>query len=77
MRKILKYLHVTQTVSNEARTKQGLPKLGRGFFDTHRLNPYNPLSYITVIIVIVIGILMFGFVGIFKEIPISNPFKWD
>ena len=77
MRRILKFLRVIQFISNEERTKQGLPKLGRGFFEAHRLNPYNPLSYITVIIIIVIGIIMFGVVGFFKEIPTTKPFTWD
>jgi predicted PurR-regulated permease PerM len=73
MRKILKSLWIIQEVSNENRE----PKLGRGFFNARRLNPYNPLSYITVIVSLIIGILMFGFVGFWKETDMRNPFKWD
>lgn len=73
MKKLLKFLFVIQEVSNEGRE----PKLGRGFFEARRLNPYNPLSYITVVLVLIVGILMFGFVGIWKETNLRNPFKWD
>jgi len=41
-----------------------------------RLNPYNPLSYLTIVLVIVVGVLLFGFMGIFDEIEMRNPFKW-
>ncbi len=77
MRKALKYLKIIQTISNEERHKNGLKRLGRGYFEAHRLNPYNPLSYITVVFALVIGILMFGFYGFWKEADTRNPFKWD
>ncbi len=75
--KILKYLRIVQTVSNEERHKQRLKLLGRGYFNAHRFNPYNPLSYIALIIIIIAGILMFGFYGFWKEVPTINPFRWD
>ena len=75
-KKTLKYLQIVQSVSNKQRNKQGLKKLGRGFSEAHRLNPYNPLSYITLIIILIAGILMFGFVGFWKETATTNPFKW-
>jgi hypothetical protein len=74
--KILKHLYVLQIVSNEERVKQGLPRLGRGYFDAYRFNPYNPLSYIIVIIYLIVGVVMFGFVGILKN-DLDNPFKWN
>lgn len=77
MRKILKFLKIIQTASNEERHKKGLKRLGRGYWEAHRLNPYNPLSYITIILVLVIGILMFGFYGFWKETDTRNPFSWD
>jgi len=76
-KKILKYLQIVQEVSNEERHKQGLKRLGRGYFKAHRLNRFNPLSYITLIIILIGGVLAFGFVGIWKEIATRNPFKWD
>ena len=76
-RNILECLQIVQTVSNEQRHKQGLKRLGRGYFDAHRFNPYNPLSYIALVIILVVGILMFGFVGFWKETTTLNPFKWD
>jgi hypothetical protein len=77
MIKILRFLRIIQTVSNEERHKKGLKRLGRGYFEAHRLNPYNPFSYITAILILVIGLLMFGVVGFWKEINNINPFKWD
>lgn len=76
-KKTLKYLQIVQTVSNEERHEQGLKRLGRGFFEARRLNPYNPLSYISLIIILIVGILMFGFVGFWKETTTLNPFRWD
>lgn len=72
-RKILKFLLVLQEVSNRNRT----PKLGRGYSTAYRLNPYNPLSYLTIVLVIIVGLLMFGFYGIWKEMDTNNPFKWN
>lgn len=77
MKKILKFLKVTQYVSNEERQKQGLKKLGRGFFTAHRMNPWNPLSYFIIIIVILVGIILFGIIGFWKHVDIENPFKWN
>lgn len=76
-RKMLKNLYVIQTVSNEERNKRGLQRLGRGYFEAHRFNPYNPLSYIALTIILIVGILMFGFYGFWKETTTLNPFKWD
>jgi hypothetical protein len=64
-------------VSNEERHKQGLKRLGRGYFNAHRLNPFNPLSYIVVALVIPTLILLYGFVGMWEQTGIRNPFKWD
>ena len=71
--KILKRLLIVQEVSNSGRK----PKLGKGYLKAYRFNPFNPLSYITIVISVIIGILMFGFVGIWKEMDLSNPFKWN
>lgn len=72
MRKLLKRLLIIQEVSNKNRE----PKLGRGFFKARRLNPFNPLSYIVVVIAFIVGVLLFGFYGIWKEVDSTNPFKW-
>ena len=77
MKKALEFLKIIQTVSNEKRHKNGLKRLGRGHFNAHRFNPYNPLSYIVIALIPIVGILMFGFVGISKELDCKNPFKWD
>jgi hypothetical protein len=41
-----------------------------------RLNPYNPLTYIFILICYAIAILMYGFVGYKYEID-SDFFKWQ
>lgn len=72
-KKILKSLAIIQEVSNKNRT----PKLGRGFMVARRFNPYNPLSYIALVLIVIVGVLMFGFVGFWEETDKKNPFKWD
>ena len=71
MKKFLKYILVLQEIPNKDQ------KLGRGYTKAIRLNPYNPLSYLSIIISFIIGILMFGFVGFWKEVDLRNPFKWQ
>ena len=77
MRKLLNYLKIIQTVSNEERHKLGIKRLGRGRFEAHRINPYNPLSYITIVLVLIVGMLAFGIYGFWKETDTRNPFRWD
>ena len=72
-KKILKFLLILQEVSNKSRN----PKLGRGFLTAYRFNPYNPLSYIALVVIFVVGILMFGVVGFWREAELTNPFKWN
>jgi len=70
MRRFLKYIFVLQEVSNKDR------KIGKGFAKAFRLNPYNPLSYVVLVLVLVIGLFMFGFKGFGQETDLRNPFKW-
>lgn len=73
IRILLKRLFIIQEISNKNRN----PKLGRGFSTAMRLNPYNPLSYLTIPIVIIVGVVMFGVFGFLNEIDNKNPFKWN
>jgi hypothetical protein len=41
-----------------------------------RLNPYNPLTYIFIPTVIIIGILLYGVIEVFQEERVTKPFKW-
>ena len=75
IKKILKNLFILQVVSNTERRKKGLKTLGNGFSDSIRLNPYNPLSYIIFLILVIWAIVMYGLVGLYKDL--KNPFKWD
>lgn len=72
MRKLLIKLLIVQVHNN---TKQNTK--GRGFSKAYRLNPFHPLSYPTFIISVLIGFIMFGVVGFWKEVDTSNPFKWN
>lgn len=74
MEKLAIKLKILQKVSNEERSKKGLPKLGRGYFDAYRFNPKNPLSYLCVILIAVGGLIMYGVVGLYEKR--QNPFLW-
>ena len=76
-RNILKKLRIVITVSNVEREKKGLKRLGKGHYEAHRLNPFNPLSYVFFIFLLIVGFILFGIVGFFKEIETLNPFKWN
>jgi hypothetical protein len=69
MKKLLILLKVIET-----------KKIIDSFKITHtkeRLNPYNPLSYIVLLITFIVGTIMFGFVGFWREINIKESmFKW-
>ena len=75
MQKVLTALKIMQITDNEKRNKEGLKRLGKGYFKAYRLNPLNPLSYIICIVSIPIIILLYGFVGTFEKAV--NPFRWD
>ena len=64
-RKILFFLGVTEKIVNE---------IG---YEKYRLNRYNPLSYILIILVFVVGIILYGVIGFWKEIDLRNPFKYQ
>lgn len=75
MKELLIKLKIVQVVSNEQRHKDGLKRLGKGYFKSYRLNPFNPISYILVVVTIIVLLFMYGFVGSFERA--INPFKWD
>lgn len=72
MREFLKKVGVIQEKFNKNR----IPSFGRGYSTANRVNPYNPLSYLVIAIGFLIALIMFGVVGIWKEIDTQNPFKW-
>lgn len=41
-----------------------------------RINPYNPLSYLTYIIALIIAFFLIGVKGVKDEFK-TNPFKWQ
>ena len=69
MRKLLKILFIIQE-------KKKLDEFKRTR-TLRRINPYNPLSYLAMLITILLAIILYGFVGAWNEIDIfPNPFKW-
>ena len=73
MKKLLIKLLIIQVIDN---TKRKDKELGRGFTKAYRLNPWNPLSYVTIVIALLLGLVCFGVVGMWKEYDNKNPFKW-
>ena len=70
MRKVMKNLWVIQEKNFLDEFKRTRVK--------HRLNPYNPITYIFIVMSLVIGVVMFGVVGIKNEININElKFKWS
>lgn len=70
---ILKKIGIIQEYSN----RKAVIKKGKRFGTAFRLNPFNPLSYLAVIMGILIGLMLFGIVGFWKEVDTNNPFKWN
>jgi hypothetical protein len=64
LRRVLVILGITQKIKDE-----------RGF-ERYRLNPYNPLSYITLLLALVI-MGMYGFISAVVEILEDNPFRYQ
>ena len=64
LRRVLVILGITQKIKDE-----------RGF-ERYRLNPYNPLSYITLLLALVI-MGMYGFIAAVVEILEDNPFRYQ
>jgi hypothetical protein len=69
IRKTLKILWIIQEQEHKDPFK-------RGYFK-RRMNPFNPLTYISILIIVLVGFLMFGFVGFWKEVDLRNPFRWS
>ncbi len=69
MRKILKKFGIIQHRTGKE-TSNGLTRT------KYRINPYNPLSYIAILLIIIVGLVMFGVVGFWQEVDLRNPFKW-
>jgi len=65
LRKLLLALWITEKI------------VGKYGYERHRLNPYNPLSYLLLVIVFISGIVCFGVVGFWREVDLKNPFKYN
>lgn len=76
-RKVLKSLLIVQEKEVEITTRK---KFGGEEYRYKRIyrrfNPFNPITYVFLAIVIVLGIILFGFVGFNKEVQMGNPFNF-
>jgi hypothetical protein len=72
-------IHVIQIkeVKITLKSKLGLQHYTIAKRKWRRINPYNPLSYLTIASVIIVSFLFFGFVGMWKQLDLRNPFKWQ
>lgn len=80
IREFLLSIHVLQIKEVEVTLtiKDGLERKVLGFRKWHRVNPYNPISYVVVLLMLVLGFLLFGIIGMWKEVDwLKNPFKWQ
>jgi len=46
-----------------------------GYTTKYRANPYNPLTYVALPIIFIVGILFYGINGFIERFN-KNPFKW-
>ena len=65
--RILKLLYIRQEKQSENQY---------GTWIKFRINPFNPLTWVVIILGLVIALFMFGIVGMWREIDTTNPFKW-
>jgi hypothetical protein len=69
MRRLLKWLWVIQKRSI-------IDPLGRGQTQ-RRLNPFNPLTYLVILVSLIVGLVLFGLVGLKDEVNWDElKFKW-
>jgi predicted PurR-regulated permease PerM len=73
--KVIIKLMTALFIIQERRVKRGNKRI-RYYENQHKLNPYNPLSYLTILIVVLFGFIMFGVVGFKKGVDCRNPFIW-
>lgn len=76
MRKFLIKILVIQVHNNESCKIEKCHKLGKGHSKSYRLNPYNPLSYVCLLLGSIICLIALGIIGFWRELD-GNPFKWD
>ena len=48
-----------------------------GTWVKRRINPFNPINYIVIILGSVIALFLFGPIGMWREIDTKNLFKWN
>lgn len=71
MRKLLKLIWVIQERENH----KVYSNLNCRYIEK-RMNPFNPLTYISILIIFLVGLLMFGVIGFWSEVDLRNPFRW-
>jgi hypothetical protein len=68
MEKLLRFMYVIQC----KRVRTGLgPTIAM-----QRLNPFNPISYALLLVVLLVGIVLFGIAGVWEVLKLPRIFKW-
>jgi hypothetical protein len=44
--------------------------------EKRRWNPFNPLSYVCLFLLFIVGFVLYGAKGVFEETEIKDAFKW-
>lgn len=68
VRKFLKFIWVLQIKEVKGKHKVISKK--------SRLNPFNPLTYVTMAVIVVVAIIFFGIVGAWAQLDLKEPFTW-
>jgi hypothetical protein len=68
LRKFLKVIWVLQVRDVKGKHK--------AISEKRRLNPYNPLTYIFMIVIVIIAIVLYGIVGAWAQLDLEKPFTW-
>lgn len=73
--RLLETLRVIQSKS-ECRQNPN-PELGIQHRNYRRFNPYNPLSYIVLAVILLTGIILFGVIGVWEQVEVDGVFIWE
>lgn len=69
MNKILKALSIVQEKTIVTPFKRKVK--------VQRINPYNPLTYVTIVLIFALAVVCYGIVGIWERLDFKDLFKYQ
>lgn len=69
MSKIFKALWIVQEKTIETRFKRKVK--------VQRMNPYNPLTYVAIVLIFALAVVCYGIVGIWERSDFKNLFRYQ